>query len=162
MNKIKVIGLILIIVFNIALLFIIAIPKFLDSDITSKKEKLSELNSKVNVLTKEVELLDMKVVSLKQKKETLQLDIAEKVGDKVYYILTLEVKQNRIIPEIDKMIKDDINKFTLELPVDNEFYDKVKVGDKITEKFRVGSFLISGTFSNWVIKVVKKTKKISK
>ena len=49
MNKIKVVGLTLIIVFNIALLFIIAIPTLLDSDITSKKETLSELNNKVNI-----------------------------------------------------------------------------------------------------------------
>ena len=45
------------------------------------------------------------------------------------------------------------------MPVDREFYNKVKVGDDLTDKFKAGSFWIDGDLSWLHMKVVGKRMK---
>jgi hypothetical protein len=72
------------------------------------------------------------------------------------YILKFELRQSRVSLNFMSHIKDEINAIEFELPVDKEFYDSVRVGDAIVDRFRAGSFVLRGSFSNWRMSVVKK------
>jgi len=72
------------------------------------------------------------------------------------YILTFELKQARLSFNPLSHIRDKINAIEFELPVDKEFYDSIDVGDLIIDKFRAGSFVLRGSFSNWRMSVINK------
>ena len=72
------------------------------------------------------------------------------------YILKFELKQARLSLNPMSLIKDKVNAIEFELPVDKEFYDSIDVGDLIVDKFRAGSFILRGSFSNWRMSVIRK------
>ena len=72
------------------------------------------------------------------------------------YILKFELKQARLSLNPLSHVKDRINAIKFELPVDKEFYDSIDVGDLIIDKFRSGSFVLRGSFSNWRMSVINK------
>jgi hypothetical protein len=72
------------------------------------------------------------------------------------YILKLELKQSHFSLNINQHIKDSMNKVQFEIPVDKQYYDSVKVGDEILDKFRNGSFYIDSSIGNWKITVIRK------
>jgi hypothetical protein len=109
--------------------------KLLDDQVKSKRNELSDLNQKVN-------------------SKNAELNALSKNNPK--YMLKIRFKQSRISLDIGEHLKDSMNSGYFEIPVDKEFYDSVKVGDKIVDKFRGGSFIISGSFSDWVLKVEDK------
>jgi len=60
--------------------------------------------------------------------------------------------------DISKHIKDSMNAFDMEIPVDKEFYDSVKIGQEIKSDFRVGTAVMKGSFgSNTVTVKTKRT-----
>ncbi len=73
------------------------------------------------------------------------------------YILGLGLKQSHFSLDIGDHIKDSMNAVKFTIPVDKTFYDSVTVGTPIVNKFRSGSFLMSGSFGDWKIKVISKT-----
>jgi len=72
------------------------------------------------------------------------------------YILQFELKQARLSLNPLSHIRDKINVIEFELPVDKEFYDLINVRDLIVDKFRAGSFILRGSFSNWRMSVINK------
>ena len=69
------------------------------------------------------------------------------------YFLKLRLKQSHISLSIKKYVKDAINAIDFELPVDKEFYDSVKEGTAIVDKFRFGSMVLYGSFGDWEMRV---------
>lgn len=74
-------------------------------------------------------------------------------------VLTLELSQSHFSLSIGTHLKDAMNKATFDIPVDREFFDQVKVGDVLTKEFRTGSFILYGSFGDWVVKVKNKMEK---
>jgi len=72
------------------------------------------------------------------------------------YILKFELKQVRLSLNPLSHVRDKINTIEFELPVDKEFYDSIHVGDLIIDRFRAGSFILRGSFSNWRMSVINK------
>ncbi len=72
------------------------------------------------------------------------------------YIVQFELKQARLSINPMSHIRDEINAIEFELPVDKGFYDSIDVGDLIVDKFRAGSFVLRGSFSNWRMSVISK------
>ena len=72
-------------------------------------------------------------------------------------IITVELSQRRMSLDLWKHLKDSMNAVKFKLPVSCKFYDEVKLGDNlISDGFRGGSFIVSGTVSSWSLKVVSK------
>jgi len=67
------------------------------------------------------------------------------VIDANYYIVEFEIKQSHFTLDISEHLKDSINKLTFEVPVDKDYYNKVRVGQEITDSFRMGSFVMKGS-----------------
>ena len=76
------------------------------------------------------------------------------------YILTLGLKQSRISLNLWDHAKDSMNATKFDIPVDKQFFDSVKIGDKLSSKMRTGSVVLYGSFSSW--KVWIKNKKVVK
>ena len=78
------------------------------------------------------------------------------VVDYNYYIVELEVKQSHFTLDLSEHAKDAMNKLTLEIPVDKDYYDNVYVGQEISNNFRMGSLLMKGSFGKWKVTVKNK------
>lgn len=78
------------------------------------------------------------------------------VIDTNYYIVEFEIKQAHFSLDISEHLKDNMNKLTFEVPVDKDYYNKVYVGQEITNSFRVGSFVMKGSIGKWKIIVRNK------
>lgn len=78
------------------------------------------------------------------------------VIDANYYIVEFEIKQSHFTLDISEHLKDSINKLTFEVPVDKDYYNKVRVGQEITDSFRMGSFVMKGSIGKWKITVKSK------
>jgi hypothetical protein len=78
------------------------------------------------------------------------------VIDANYYIVEFEIKQSHFTLNISEHLKDSINKLTFEVPVDKDYYNKVRVGQEITDSFRMGSFVMKGSIGKWKITVKSK------
>lgn len=81
-----------------------------------------------------------------------------KPKEEPYYILTLEIRQSTFTLDIGEHIKNRMNKVTLSIAVDKRFYDKVKVGDEISNTLKKGSLLFNGDFSKLKVTVIGKKK----
>lgn len=73
----------------------------------------------------------------------------------VHY-LTLKCTQSSFTLSIAQHLKDSANTFYITLPTTKKFYNSVKVGDVLGEKFKTASFLISGNIGSRKIYVDKK------
>lgn len=82
--------------------------------------------------------------------------ILTEVNSKKYYIVKFEIKQVHYSLNLKDHAKDAMNKFTLEIPVDKEYYDNVRVGQEVSNGFRMGSLMFYGSAGKW--KVVVKNK----
>lgn len=100
----------------------------------------------------ESETSPAEVSSTKIKSES----ILTEVNSKKYYIVKFEIKQIHYNLNLKDHAKDAINKFTLEIPVDKEYYDNVRVGQEVSNGFRMGSLILYGSAGKW--KVVVKNK----
>jgi hypothetical protein len=72
------------------------------------------------------------------------------------YIITLNIKQSHFTLDLSQHLKDEMNDISIQLPVDKEYYDSVKVGDTIADDFRIGSLIMCGSFGNWDVTVEDK------
>ncbi len=72
------------------------------------------------------------------------------------YIVELEISQSHYTLNLKEHMKDAMNKFTMEIPVDVDFYNSVRVGETLDSKFRVGSMLLRGSYGKWKVRVVNK------
>lgn len=72
------------------------------------------------------------------------------------YILTLNIRQRHFTFDMEQHMKDEMNTIKLQIPVDKEYYDSLKVGDTIDDSFRMGSFVLKGSFGSWNITIADK------
>lgn len=79
-------------------------------------------------------------------------------SDKTEYVLVIEIRERHLTLDVGTLIKDEMNKMTIEIPTTKRYYESVSVGQKLDSSFRTGSFLITGSLSDYRVKV--KDKKI--
>ncbi len=72
------------------------------------------------------------------------------------YVITVSVAQKHTILDMDKKVKDQMNKATVALPVMREYYEAAKIGESLEDSFRIGSLLVDGTIGSWDIKIIDK------
>lgn len=85
---------------------------------------------------------------------------APKRASEPYYLVTLQLKQSTFTLDIGEHIKNKMNASTMTIAVDKRFYDKVRVGQELSNTFKSGSLLFNGDFSR--MKVTVTNKRISK
>lgn len=118
-----------------------------DSLVLQKDKLISDiamLESEISNLEAEKELVKSEIVDVKEKNGTAK------------YVITFEIKQTHISLSIGKHLKDELNKIKVDIPVDKEYYESFSVGDVISNDFRMGSFVMRGSFGNWKITVADK------
>jgi outer membrane murein-binding lipoprotein Lpp len=114
------------------------------AEINTQKAEINQLEGKINELKTQENQLQNSVISKKENNGTAK------------YIVTLNIRQSHFTLDITKHIKDAMNDIDIQIPVDKEFYDKVKVGDVIDDNFRMGSFVMEGSIGSWNITVKDK------
>lgn len=99
----------------------------------------------------EIALLDKELSGLKSQITDIKID-----NGTAKYVLTLKIKQTHFTLDLDTHIKDSMNAIEIQIPVDKEYYDSLKVGTVIDDTFRVGSLVLYGSIGNWNIEVIDK------
>lgn len=122
----------------------------LQSDIAFLKKEKTSLKSDVNNLYFDKLSKTAEIDSLNEKLRILKI---YESGREPKYVLKLQLKQSHISLSVSKHIKDAMNKVYFEIPVDKDFYNSVQVGTKLVDNFRTGSFIMSGSFGDWVLTV---------
>lgn len=92
-----------------------------------------------------------------EKAELQKIVTAEKIEKgAAIYVVTINISQSHMFWEIDEKIKDSMNDIDVQIPVSEEFFNSVEVGDVLDDSFRMGSFVMNGSVGSWDITVSKK------
>jgi len=121
-------------------------PCDITDDINSLKQARTELQSDVHSFG---EARAQKVHEIDSLNGVLKILDIYKSGRTPQYILKIHLKQSHFTLDIGTHVKDAANAVDFELPVDKDFYDQVQVGTSIVDNFRMGSFILEGSFGNW-------------
>ena len=110
-------------------------------------------------LIEQKEELISEIAELEEEKDLVKSEIAHIKEEKGIekYIVTFRIKQTHVSLNIGTHLKDEMNQITVEIPVDREYYEAISVGDVIADEFRMGSFVLKGSFGSWKITVENKT-----
>lgn len=113
---------------------------------------IQELKEQKNILVSEVD-------TLKTEKNRLQREIIDTKVEKgnAKYVLTINIKQTHFTLDLNQHLKDAMNDISIQIPVDEEYYNSVNVGDVLDDSFRMGSFIFKGSWGNWKVTVQDKT-----
>jgi seryl-tRNA synthetase len=123
------------------------------NDIERLKMERVQIQKEINELSSSKSSVEKEISSLSEKLKELHILHS---GKTPHHILKIKLKQSRISLDIEEHIKDAMNAIDFEIPVDKDFYNRVHIGTNITDKFRVGSFVLNGSFSNWNMTVIEK------
>ena len=109
-------------------------------------------------LQSEIDALNAEIKQLESQRDSLKNEIVDiKVENgTAKYVVTFNIKQIHFTLDIGQHIKDEMNDISIQIPVDKEYYDSVKVGDTIADDFRMGSLIMKGSFGNWDVTVEDK------
>lgn len=130
-------------------------------------ESKESISTDINVLKKERALIKNQIAIANSRLTRLDSETKRKVeklkivniylnGNTPKYTLTLRCKQERLSLSIDSHIKDELNAFEFDILVDKTLYDRLSIGSDIINNFRMGSFLMNSSVSNWTLKVTRK------
>lgn len=122
-------------------------------DIDRLKKERTSINLEIQKLSDTKTLKQNEINSLNEKLNELRIYNS---GRTPHYILKIKLKQSRLSLDIGEHMKDVMNAIEFEIPVDKDFYNRVSVGTKITDEFRIGSFILNGSFSSWDMTVKDK------
>lgn len=117
----------------------------------SSCENPSEENLRLRKENKELEVQNFKLSrknrSLVAQNSNLDRSLQEKriylSGKKPKYIITIRIKQSSFTLDLGEHLKNSWNAFEINLETSRECYNRVKIGDKLSNKFKSGSFWIN-------------------
>ena len=113
--------------------------------------QIAELESRHSSLTQQISLLEKEKAALEGE------IVSERIRrGSAKYIITFNISQSHLFFDITNVIKDSMNDITIQIPVDEEYYHSVNVGDVINDDFRMGSFILTGSIGRWKITVENK------
>ena len=119
---------------------------------------LSGCSKTETVSNEEITKLESEIAQLEAERDRLNEEILNTKIDNglAKYVITFNIKQTHFTLDIGEHLKDAMNDISIEIPVDKEYYDSVEVGDTIDDSFRVGSFILKGSFCNLKVTVDSK------
>lgn len=149
------------------ILIFLTVIAFTACDEIRMKER-ADLKDEINNLRYEKDNLSKSVTNLRETKSKLEKEVSELRTEKSaftsdyepVYLLTLEIKQSTFTLDLVEHAKNTINAITLQIPVSSTFYNKVSIGQNISEKFKYGSLILNGDFSK--LKVKAKNKEVKR
>jgi hypothetical protein len=139
-----------------------------NASVTAKLKKSNDTIRMYNMPLEDIEIKRQTVLSIqsqiKQGHKTLGMLKHDtnwvkyiNSGKEPAYILTLKFKKKRVNPfDVGGAIKDEMNSFEFDIPVDKRFYDKQRVGATVADKFKTASFFLGGKMQSLGITVVNK------
>ena len=109
-------------------------------------------------LNEDIKQLKSEISDLEKQKETLEKEVVETKVEKgvAKYVVTINIKQEHAFWDFENNIKDEMNDISIQIPVDKEYYDSLEIGDVIDDSFRMGSFVMKGSFGKWNVTVEDK------
>ena len=113
-------------------------------------QQKENLQSTVSRLNDNVSYLSSQVRDLQTQKS------AYETGREIKYIVKFQIKQGTFTLDIFEHIKNEMNSIEIEIPVNKAFYDRLSVGQDITDSFKWGSLVFNGDFSTLHMRVTGK------
>ena len=109
-------------------------------------------------MSNEILQLQNQIDDLNHQKDKLETEVVDKKIENgtAVYVVTINVTQSHPFWDIGSNIKDNMNDVDIDIPVSKEFYDSVNVGTVLDDSFRMGSFIMSGSYGSWDITVSDK------
>ena len=109
-------------------------------------------------LNAEIDGLKSEISELENQRDSLKSEIVDIKVDNgtAKYVVTFNIKQSHFTLDLSEHMKDEMNDISIQIPVDKEYYDSIKVGDTIADDFRMGSLVMKGSFGSWDITVEDK------
>lgn len=106
----------------------------------------------------EIDALNAEITQLEDQRDSLRNEIVgiKEENGTAKYVVTFNIKQSHFTLDITQHIKDEMNDISIQIPVDKEYYDSIKIGDTIADDFRMGSLIMKGSFGNWKVTVEDK------
>ena len=150
------------------ILILLSVVAFTSCDEIRMQER-ADLKDEINNLRYEKNNLSKSVTNLRETKSILTKEVSnlrtEKSaftsGYEPVYLLTLEIKQSTFTLDLAEHATNAINAITLQIRVSYTFYNKVSIGQNISEEFKYGSLILNGDFSKLKVKVKNKEIKSS-
>lgn len=108
------------------------------------------LQGQISSLRDRVNSLDTQVHDLNIQKSSLQ------TGREIKYIVKFKIKQGTFTLDLLEHAKNEMNSIEVEIPVNKDYYNRLSVGQDITDSFKWGSLVVDGDFSTLHMKVIGK------
>jgi hypothetical protein len=124
--------------------------KRLQEDCAALQHQKEYLNGQVGHLEGQVATLNQKVSELNSERRALQ------GGREPRYIVKFKIKQGTFTLDIFEHIKNEMNSIEIEVPVCREYYNRLSIGQDMTDAFKWGSLVMDGDFSTLHMRVVGK------
>ena len=140
-----------------AMCLVMASCAITDEEYQQKKEEYQKLSEqcqhlvvKKSGLSASISQLETDVRDLRTEKNILQNGRTPK------YIVKFQIKQGTFTLDPWEHIKNSMNAIEVEIPVDRDYYNALKINQDLTDAFKWGSLIMDGDFSNLHMRVVGK------
>lgn len=137
------------VLFIVAAMFLMT-SCYTEDNLISLTNECHKLENSKYELTQQISNLRAEVTSLRQERNVLNS------GREPRYIVKFTIKQGTFTLDIFEHIKNDMNAIEVEFPVTKDFYNRVKVGQDMTDAFKWGSLVFNGDFSTLHMRVTGK------
>lgn len=140
-----------------ALIALVSVSCYTDEDQKKLNENCRRLKSEQSALEKSVSSLNDRILDLKALNHYLELEKRElETGKENTYIVKFKIKQSTFTLDLLEHAKNEMNAIEVEIPVKKEYYNKLSIGQDLTDSFKYGSLIMDGDFSTLHMKVVGK------
>lgn len=140
-----------------ALIALVSVSCYTDEDQKKLNETCRRLKSEQSALEKSVSSLNDRILDLKALNHYLELEKRElETGKENTYIVKFKIKQSTFTLDLLEHAKNEMNAIEVEIPVKKEYYNKLSIGQDLTDSFKYGSLIMDGDFSTLHMKVVGK------
>ena len=122
----------------------------LQQECKSLANEKQHLQGQVSALNDQISALSTEIHDLNVQKNFLV------TGKEIKYIVKFKIKQGTFTLDIFEHAKNEMNSIEIEIPVNKDYYNKLTIGQDITDSFKWGSLIVNGDFSTLHMKVVGK------
>ena len=120
------------------------------SDKMRLQVECDNLASRKNYLENDIVDLRSEINNLRREKSVLQS------GREPKYIVKFKIKQGTFTLDLFEHAKNEMNSIEIEVPVNRDYYNRLSIGQDITDSFKWGSLVMDGDFSTLHMRVVGK------
>lgn len=141
----------------LALIAILSVSCYTNEDQARLQQECKSLASEKQHLQGQVSALNGQISALSTEIHDLNVQKNFLVtGKEIKYIVKFKIKQGTFTLDIFEHAKNEMNSIEIEIPVNKDYYNKLTIGQDITDSFKWGSLIVNGDFSTLHMKVVGK------